>query len=145
VFRQIGRIAQQQAGEAITAAALDEHGLALGDQALHVVVVTQVFARLAIKDLEAFALAGAVQNVHEARGLDHIALLIHEDAGVVLLARRLLDAREQLHDVFGLAGRRGASGGCGTVRGKECGEERGGKPAGAMSLPRGSTSQHRPA
>ncbi|KAG1450807.1 hypothetical protein G6F57_016317 [Rhizopus arrhizus] len=133
VFGQIRRIAQQQARETVAAATLDQHGLALGDQALHVFVVPQVFARLAIKNFQPFALAGAVQDVHQARRLDHLALLIHEDARVVLLARGLLDARQQLDHVVRC--RRRVCGARGFVRGQESGQKRGGEPASAMRVP----------
>ncbi|MNV57755.1 hypothetical protein D3C71_1501010 [compost metagenome] len=135
VLGKIGRITQQQAGKAVAAPAFDQHGLALGNQALHVIVVTQVFTRLAVQDLQALALSGAVQNVHQARGLDHFALLIHEDARIVLLARGLLDARQQLDDV--IRGR-GRIGGARRLMGRQkSGQKRSGKPSGAMCVPGG--------
>ena len=144
VFGQVGGISQQQPREAIAAAAFEQHRFALGNQALHVFVVAQVFARLAIEDLEALALAGAVDDVHQTRRLDRLALLIHEYAGVVLLARSLLDAREQLDHVIALLGGSGVGGARGVMRGQKSGQKRSGEPAGAVGLPRGSPSQHRP-
>ena len=65
--------------------------------------MAQIFARLAVQDFQALALAGAVQHMDQTGGLDGLALLVHENARVVLLAGRLLDARQQLHHIPGAA------------------------------------------
>src|SRR5690606_27697056 len=68
----------------------------LGNQALDLVVMTKVLARLAVEHFEALALSGAVDDMHQPRRLDRFALLIQEYARVIVFARGLLDVVEQL-------------------------------------------------
>lgn len=145
VLGQIGGIAQQQTRKTVAAATLDQHRLALGDQALHIFVMAQIFARLAVQDFQALALAGAVQHMDQTGGLDGLALLIHENARVVLLAGRLLDARQQLHHILGRGGGRDVGRASGFVGSEKCSEQRGGEPGGPMSRPGSGAAQGRPA
>ncbi len=75
-------------------------------QALFHAVLPQAFLGSTVQDFLAFPFAGAVDLVHQMRGLQHAALLVDGDAGIVQGAGGGLDLAQEGQRVgLGRAGR----------------------------------------
>jgi hypothetical protein len=73
---------------------IESHGLAIGEDADHIVTVSNHFARIAIERNEVFALAIGIGLMHHAHGLQLPGMRVDEGALVVQPRDRIGHARE---------------------------------------------------
>ena len=86
-----GSIRQQQTWKTISPLFFKQDRLILRNQALHLIVDTQILSLHAIKHLKLFMLDAVLQHVSDSRGLNHRTLLIGKDATVVQCPGSLLN------------------------------------------------------